>query len=161
MSALPLVRRVFAHLEWADRRTLDALRLAPAPPPRALEIYAHILGAEHNWLARLEKRPPSAAIWPAPTVDDCERLMRDTHAAWESYLASCTEGELGRMVHYANSAGTEFDSRVEDILLHVCLHGSNHRGQVNALLRAAGADPQAGDYIAYVRGAPAATRDPR
>jgi len=158
MSALPMVRRLFAHLEWADRRTLEALRRAEQPPARALEIFAHILGSEHNWLSRLEKRPPSAAIWPTPTVDDCERLMKETHAAWEEFLAACTETELARTVHYANSAGAEFDSRVEDILLHVCLHGANHRGQVNALLRAAGGEPQAGDYIAYVRGAPAATR---
>ena len=153
-----MVRRLFAHLEWADRRTLDALRGAATPPPRALELFAHILGAEHNWLARIEKRPPSAPVWPAPTVDDCERLMKETHAAWEEFLAACTEAELARTVHYANSAGAEFDSRVEDILLHVCLHGANHRGQVNALLRAAGAEPLASDYIAYVRGAPAATR---
>jgi len=158
MSELPMLRRLFAHLEWADRRTLDALRRAGAPPPRALELFAHVLGAEQNWLARIEQRAPNAPIWPAPSLDDCERLMKEAHAGWERFLASCAPSDLERLVHYKNSAGAEFDSRVDDILLHVSLHGANHRGQVNALLRAAGAEPLPGDFIAYVRGAPAATR---
>ena len=158
MSELPMLRRLFAHLEWADRRTLEALRRAEVPPPRAIELLAHVLGSEHNWLSRIEQRPPSAPVWPTPTVDDCERLMHETHADWERFLAACTDADLERMVHYANSAGAEFDSRISDILLHVCLHGANHRGQVSALLRAAGAEPLPGDYIAFVRGAPAATR---
>jgi len=158
MSALPEFKKLFAHLKWADERTLGALRKAGSPPPRAAELFAHVLGAEHTWLARIAGRAPSAPVWPAPTLDECERLMRETHDAWEAYLATLTDGGLAKQVHYANSAGAEFDSRVDDILLHVCLHGQNHRGQINAALRAAGAEPSPVDYIAYVRGAPAATR---
>lgn len=158
MTARSHIERLFAHLEWADARTLEALRGAAAPPARALELLAHVLGAEHNWLSRIQQWKPSAPIWPAPTVDDCAALMRETHAAWDAYLRTIADAELARSVHYTNSAGKEFDSPVEDILLHVCLHGANHRGQVNALLRAGGAEPLPSDYIAYVRGAAAATR---
>ena len=158
MSALPEFKKLFAHLKWADERTLAALRAAGAPPPRSIELFAHVLGAEHNWLSRIAGRAPAAPVWPSPTLDDCERLMRETHDAWDAYLATLTEGALSRLVHYANSAGKEFDSRVDDILLHVCLHGQNHRGQINAALRAAGAEPNAVDFIAFVRGTPAATR---
>jgi uncharacterized damage-inducible protein DinB len=84
--------------------------------------------------------------------------MPKVHTAWERYMAKLTDAELERVVHYANSAGKEFDSRVEDILTHVSLHGQNHRGQINAALRAAGAEPNAVDYIAFARGSPAATR---
>jgi uncharacterized damage-inducible protein DinB len=55
-----------------------------------------------------------------------------------------------------NSAGQAFTSTVEDILLHVCLHGQYHRGQVALLLREAGAAPATTDYIAFARGAPTA-----
>jgi uncharacterized damage-inducible protein DinB len=160
MTELSQVQRLFRHMMWADGRTLDALRAAAEPPPRAMELLAHVFGAEHNWLARIAGRVPTAAIWPAPAVEDCAALMRSTHASWGAYLAGLSETELGRSVHYVNSAGAAFDSLVGDILLHVCLHGANHRGQVNALLRAAGAVPNAGDYIAFIRGAPAATRQP-
>jgi uncharacterized damage-inducible protein DinB len=61
-------------------------------------------------------------------------------------------------VHYRNSAGDEFDNAIEDILVHVAMHGSYHRGQITMLVRDAGAEPQPTDYIAFVRGAAAATR---
>lgn len=160
MNAMPEFQKLFAHLKWADARTLVALRRVGSPPPRAIDLFAHILGATHNWLARIAGRAPAAPVWPSPTVEDCEQLMPNVHAAWDAYLATITDAELARSVHYRNSAGAEFDSRVDDILLHVCLHAQNHRGQINAALRAAGAEPNAVDYIAYIRGVPAATRQP-
>ena len=66
------------------------------------------------------------------------------------------DGALERTVHYRNSAGAEFDSKISDILLHVALHGSYHRGKIAAALRGAGADPAPTDYIGFVRGVPAA-----
>ena len=160
MSALPLHRKMFEHLKWADHRTMIALARTASPPPRAIELFAHVLGAEETWLSRLEGRAAIVPVWPAPTVQDCEGLMPKVHTTWERYFAKLTDAELDRVVHYANSAGKEFDSRVDDILTHVSLHGQNHRGQINAALRAAGAEPNAVDYIAYTRGAPAATRQP-
>jgi uncharacterized damage-inducible protein DinB len=161
MSEIDLFHRLFAHLEWADARTFDALRGAPtAPPPRVLELCAHISGAELNWLARIQGRTPAAPVWPTPTMDDCAKVMRIAHDGWRKYITALTKDELGRMVHYKNSAGAEFDNRVDDILLHVSMHGMNHRGQVNAQLRAAGIEPVSGDYIAFARGVPAATRQP-
>jgi uncharacterized damage-inducible protein DinB len=161
MSEIDLFHRLFAHLEWADARTFDTLRGAPtAPPPRVLELCAHISGAELNWLARIQGRTPAAPVWPTPTMDDCAKVMRIAHDGWRKYITALTKDELGRMVHYKNSAGAEFDNRVDDILLHVSMHGMNHRGQVNAQLRAAGIEPVSGDYIAFARGVPAATRQP-
>jgi uncharacterized damage-inducible protein DinB len=47
---------------------------------------------------------------------------------------------------------------VEDILLHTCLHGAYHRGQIARDLRQAGDPPEPTDYIAFIRGSPAATK---
>jgi len=161
MNGIVVFQKMFAHLEWADRRTLESLQRAGQPPGRAVELFAHILGADLNWLARLQGRAAAAPIWPSPSVDDCTILMGETHAAWHAYIATLTDGELARSVHYRNSAGLEFDSTVEEILLHVCLHATNHRGQLNAQLRAAGFEPNGSDFIAFARGVPAATRTGR
>ena len=160
MSARPEFQKLFAHLKWADHHIMIALARTAAPPPRAIELFAHILGSEETWLSRIEARAAAVPVWPAPTVKDCEGLMPKVHDAWNRYMAKLTDAELERVVHYTNSAGKEFDSRVDDILTHVSLHGQNHRGQINAALRAAGAEPNAVDYIAFARGAPAATRQP-
>jgi uncharacterized damage-inducible protein DinB len=62
------------------------------------------------------------------------------------------------MITYRNSAGEEFTSSLEDILTHVAMHGSYHRGQVAAWMRQSGETPTPTDYIAFARGSPAATR---
>ena len=153
---------MFAHLRWADERTLTALRGAPPPADcaKALEIYGHVLGAEQVWLARLRQAPATVAVWPRLDLDGCARLAQESHAGYSALLAELAPADLSREVPYTNSAGVGFRSTVQDILIHVAMHGSYHRGQVALLLRQAGAEPTATDYIAFVRGAPAATRRP-
>jgi uncharacterized damage-inducible protein DinB len=154
------LRRLFDHLEWADDRVLRSLREAPAIPPRALELFAHILGAEHVWLARLRQIPARAAVWPSLDLDQCAALAHENKEGYAALLDELNADSLGREVPYTNSAGASFRTPAEDILLHVALHGSYHRGQVAILLRQNGAVPQPTDFIAFVRGAPAATRSP-
>lgn len=151
--------RLFAHVRWADTRAREALRNDPgALVERALELYAHVLGAEHVWLARLRQEAPTVAVWPKLSIAEAGRLADQLHAGFDAYLAGLGAGDLDREVTYTNSAGQAFTSRREDILLHVALHGCYHRGQVAMLVRDGGGTPAPTDYIAFVRGAPAATR---
>lgn len=152
-----MLRRLMDHMRWADTRILDALTAANEPPRDALEIYSHVLGAEAVWLARLTGNPPPP-VWPELTLEECARLAARNAEGFVSFLDSVSDDDLQRLVTYRNSAGAEFKSRIDDIVTHVALHGQYHRGQVNARLRRAGAEPRPVDYIAYVRGAPAATR---
>lgn len=156
--SLPLLQKLIAHLRWADALILDALRRTATPPAKALETYAHILGAEHVWLARLHERPAEVAVWPSLRVEDCEALARANAEALAAYVDAQSEESLARAIRYRNSAGAEFESRADDILLHVAMHGQYHRAQVNLLLREANLQPAPVDYIAFVRGAAAATR---
>jgi len=153
------LRRLFEHLRWADAAAVDALRRATPTPAAALEVYAHLVGAEHVWLARLRGEAPSVAVWPALELEECAALARRNADGYAAYLGGLRPEELGRKIPYRNSAGRAFESAIEDILLHVALHGSYHRGQMALLLRRSGAEPAATDYIAFVRGAPAATRE--
>jgi uncharacterized damage-inducible protein DinB len=144
------------HLGWADELVLASLRQSRQPPPRAIEVYAHILGAEHVWMSRLLGRPSRFAVWPALSIDQCAVLAAENLTELRDYVTRLEPHQLRRTVHYTNSAGQEFDSAVEDILLHVALHGAYHRGQVSLLLRTADHEPAPTDFIAYVRGVPAA-----
>jgi uncharacterized damage-inducible protein DinB len=151
------LRMLVDHMAWADERVLESLR-QPGVPQRALDLYAHVLGTEHVWLTRLEQRPRGVPVWPTLTVDECAALAGENRRAFRTYVERLTSDDVRRLVHYRNSAGDEFDSAIEDILLHVAMHGSYHRGQVTLLVRDAGAEPQPTDFIAFVRGAPAATQ---
>ena len=152
--------KLIDHLAWADARALAALRGATAPNAKAREIYAHILGSEHTWIARITGRAPVVAIWPMLGDADVDRAGRENVAELRRIVEQVSAAELARVVSYRNSAGVAYDSTVEDILLHVAMHGAYHRGQVAMLLRQGGSEPSATDYIAFIRGAPAATGTP-
>ncbi|HVD04824.1 MAG TPA: hypothetical protein VNB89_02350, partial [Gemmatimonadaceae bacterium] len=55
------LQKLVDHLVWADARVLEGLRTSPGSDPRTIELYAHVLGAEHVWLARIAGRQPSVA----------------------------------------------------------------------------------------------------
>jgi len=148
--------KLLDHLEWADRRVLESLLAMPHPDARALDLYAHVLGTEHTWLSRILERAPRVKIWPQLSLDAAAELAAENAAALRAVLASNPADQLQRRVAYSNSAGLAFESTVEDILLQVMLHGCYHRGQVAMIVRGAGAEPSPTDYIAFVRGVPAA-----
>lgn len=151
--------RLFRHMWWADEAVREALeRAGDRAPPRAVALYAHVLGAELVWLDRVEGAAPSVAVWPETDLAGCLQLAQRARERYEAFLRSLTEEILPRPVRYTNSAGQSFATPLEDILLHVALHGAYHRGQIALLLRDAGAEPAPTDYIAFVRGVPAARR---
>lgn len=155
---LDKIRQLWEHAAWADRKILDAVRRGEEPAEDVLRELAHVIGTEEVWLSRLEERSPRTAVWPEVTRSELAGLLERTHRDFEAYLDEVSASDLTKPVTYTNSAGIEFSTPVEDILLHVALHGQYHRGKVNLLLRRAGRTPAPADYIAYVRGAPAATR---
>jgi uncharacterized damage-inducible protein DinB len=157
MTALEQLRRLCEHTAWADAELLAVFEANPAAPAAALREYAHVLGAAEVWLARLEGRPATAAIWPTLTLPELEELARRTSAGYVRYLATLTDSDIARGVAYTNSAGLHFVTPIGDILLHVALHGQYHRGKVNLLLSDAALAPAPVDFIAFVRGVPAAT----
>lgn len=145
-------------MAWADQRVLDGLRLGAGSDPAALEYFAHVLGAEHVWLSRVQQRPSAYQVWPPLSLEECAALVKRNQDGYAALLATMREGDGDREIAYRNSAGDAFVSRLEDILLHVALHGAYHRGQVSLMVRRSGGTPVPTDYIAFVRGAPAATR---
>jgi uncharacterized damage-inducible protein DinB len=152
--------KLLDHLEWADARVLESLRAMSHPDQRALDLYAHVVGAEHVWLSRILMQAPREKVWPDLTLERAAALAVENAAGLRALLESCSADELQRRVPYHNSAGVAFESTVEDMLLQVVLHGCYHRGQVALLVRDAGAEPLPTDYIAFVRGSPAAVSLP-
>ncbi len=144
---------------WADEIIRGALKADGYPHAEALELYLHVLGAELIWLDRIQSLPQSVEVWPEGDLETCFALGSNARARYEAYINGLGENELHNQASYVNSAGQSFETEVGDILTHVALHGSYHRGQISSLLRGTGAKPAPSDYIAFVRGVAAATRD--
>ena len=156
MTALDQLRRLWDHAAWADDKLSSALRSNSNPVAEAVREFAHVLATEEVWLARMESRTPRVPIWPALDHAGLEALRADVRAGYDAFLDKLTDDDLSRPVSYVNSAGQHFDTPIGEILLHVALHGQYHRGKVNLLLRQSGEEPAPTDYIAFVRGVPAA-----
>lgn len=141
-----------SHMIWANERIIRRLSDSDQAPAEAKRWMAHILGAERVWLARLHDEDASALpIWPELSLSDCAAVAADNAARFERLLESLDDAGLQRHAVYRNSTGTEFSTSVMDILTQVLMHGSYHRGQINAALRAAGCEPINVDYITYAR----------
>ena len=151
------LQRLVQHLAWADARVLEGLMTDPGSDRAALEYFAHVIAVEHLWLSRIRGVASDVAVWPTLSIDECAALADRNRRELESLIAEMGPQDLARDVAYVNSAGKAFVSRVDDILLHVMLHGAYHRGQVSLIVRRSGGTPVPTDYIAFIRGAPTAT----
>ena len=151
MSSYTPMERMYQHMAWADARTLAMLRTMTDPPPQALDLFAHILAAEHIWLRRIDGVVHLYDVWQPIGLDECKRLAHANHAGFARVLA---EADRLRPVTYQNLAGTTYTTPLEDILIHVSHHGMYHRGQVALLVRASGGTPLPTDYIVFQREAP-------
>lgn len=150
-DVLRRLRRLFAYDLWANRETLRSLKEASAPAPRARRVMAHVVGAERLWLGRLERRRDPAAVWPEMTLEQCESEITDLSRLWPEYLGGLSESSLSQQVSYTNSKGEPWTSAVDDILTHVVLHSSYHRGQIASAVRECGEAPAYTDFIHAVR----------
>jgi uncharacterized damage-inducible protein DinB len=149
--SLALIRRLYDHVWWADDVVLERLRSVSPVPARSMRLLAHVIGAELLWLDRIEGGPVSAAVWPDVDVERCDALLRTSHRRYEAFVAGLDAERLARRIRYTNTAGRTFDSGLEDILVHVAMHGAYHRGQVAQELRRDGHEPVTTDFIAWVR----------
>lgn len=145
------LRRLFAYDDWANREVLASFQRAGTPPDQARKRLAHILGAEYLWYSRITHEPCPLAVWPDLNVAECGEYVARMAEIWRNYLPSLEEQQLGAMVKYKNTKGEPWTNTLQDILLHVAIHGAYHRGQIASDMRTAGYTPAYTDFIHGVR----------
>ena len=151
MNTADHLRRLFAYDEWANREVLRSFQKAGTPPHPALKRLAHILGAAYLWYSRITGEPCPLAVWRDLTLSECEEYTDRVGAIWRKYLSSISEQQLSEPVSYKNSKGEPWTNTIQDILLHVAMHGVYHRGQIAGDMRTAGHTPAYTDFIHGVR----------
>ncbi|MEM1116542.1 MAG: DinB family protein [Bacteroidota bacterium] len=150
MSTCASLRRRFRYHQWATQTLIEAAAQTDASEVR--RPLGHALIADRVWLLRLRSEPTEGtALWPDLEIEGCRALARRNADGYTAALDTLSEADLDATVAYQNSSGRTYATAIRDVLDHVLLHASHHRGQVNAALRAAGADPPWVDFIAWVR----------
>jgi uncharacterized damage-inducible protein DinB len=144
-------------MAWADQQVLAALRDRPAAHAEARPLFAHLVAAEHIWLARLQRQEARHPVWPELTLGECEALAGENAAGYAALLGRLRDADLGVAIRYRNTKGQEFATSILDILTHVVIHGAYHRGQIAKAFGRTGAPAVNTDFITFVRSVGPAT----
>lgn len=133
---------------WANSTVFRSIRQLPESKKRSeiLSLFAHLLTAQLVWVNRIKKEPLPSEIWPSLSIPEIEKLLQDNPPKIRELIS-----KKGEVIHYKNSKGESFTNSVEEILLHLTIHGQHHRAQIATLLRQAGQTPPATDFIFFLR----------
>lgn len=152
MEEIVKYSRLFDYDYWANSGTLASLRTVPSGTEKPSKIFNHVIGAQRTWLARFENPSPlSAQPWPDLSLEECSLAIEDLRQRWKGMLDNLTAEKQAGELAYQTTKGIEYRTPVGDVLMHLVLHSSYHRGQVAAAVREAGGKPAVTDYVVYLR----------
>jgi uncharacterized damage-inducible protein DinB len=152
-------RRWFGYEKDAHAKVVRSLESVPVERRttpefrRAVTLLAHLAAARRVWLCRLGVISEMPAAFFPEDVDHAAAAadLRKIQGHWDAYLARLTDEELNRVFEYKSLDAGRFRNRVEEILAQLFGHSSYHRGQIAMLVRAAGGEPAATDFIYWCR----------
>lgn len=144
-------KKMFDYDRFASHKIVDVI-LTSGLTGKPVGVMAHALAAQQIWVLRCKGLPaPGGPLWPEWPAEELPALIDKNYAEWIEYLDSIEDGNIHDTITYKNLAGVDFSTVLHDIIAHVINHGTHHRGQVGALLKAEGIEIPALDYILYVR----------
>jgi len=150
METVEHLRHLFAYNDWANRRLIVSLKSADSP--RSLEVLTHLLITEKEYYERLYGKDSTGYdFWPKLSLEECGTLAREVAQAYEGLLRRFEEDGLDIRAKYRTSEGIPYENTFRELLTHVLLHSSIHRGNIMLKLREDGFEPPKIDYIIYLR----------
>lgn len=144
------LKKLFSYDRWANSEYLRALT-ANQHGDRPVRLLSHVVAAQMLWMDRIKRRSARAPVWPEWDISECQNNLEHSAQEWKPYVDQLSPDEARTTIAYKNSKGEAWESTVEDILIHVSNHGTYHRAQIAALIRANGTTPPYTDYIEGVR----------
>lgn len=150
MNTVEHLRELFRYNDWANRRVLVALKENDSQ--RSREIFAHLLTTEAEYYARLYGKDSTGFdFWPTLSLEECGKLAKEIAEQYEKLLRRFDEEGLDLYTKYKTSEGVRHENSFRELLTHVLLHSSIHRGNIILKLREEGFEPPKTDYIIYLR----------
>lgn len=142
---------MYDYVCWANDYLLDTIHQSD-DHPELLRLLSHILFSERVWIKRMNgENTADLEIWAAVDYESCKELVAENKQLVEQFMNELTEDKLLQPVSYTTNAGQDFTNTVEEILMHMALHGQYHRGQINMRIREFGFEPVNVDFITFIR----------
>jgi uncharacterized damage-inducible protein DinB len=141
-------QKLFEHEHWANVKVLETFLEAQDITDRTYEIISHMAAAQTIWIGRINGKLADVKVW---SIYEKEALKSVFDANYEALTQIIEKEDFDRVISYTNSLGTHYNSAVGDILTHMALHASYHRGQIILLVKGQVEKLPATDYIFYYR----------
>jgi uncharacterized damage-inducible protein DinB len=134
---------------WADRGLYDVVsqnldRLTGEDASLMLRILDHIHTVDRIFQHHLQGVPHSFRAPRSEEIPEFRALANSAKEAddwYVSYVRDLSESDFGQPVEFVFTSGKPAKMRRGEIILHVCLHGTYHRGNAGALLQLRGITP--------------------
>lgn len=141
-------KQVFEHEHWANLKVLESMIGATEISQQIIEIFSHTIAAQRIWLDRINGNKIELKVWE---VFDTNIMLELLEINYSDILKVINNQDFERLIAYQTSNGRHFTSTINQILSHLALHASYHRGQVVLLLKGKVDTLPTTDYILYVR----------
>ncbi|WP_295648640.1 DinB family protein [uncultured Mucilaginibacter sp.] len=144
-------KQLFEYDRWANQVLLDKFEHQFPQNERIYEVFSHMISAQRIWLDRVMGLPQSTAVWAELLPHEMQTDMVSCNRDWLGFIDDLQETDFNNTVHYTNSAGDTFDTKLVDIMTHVINHGTHHRGGLMVQMKEEGFVLSPLDFIVYVR----------
>jgi uncharacterized damage-inducible protein DinB len=148
-----MIRQPYAQLidvkRWADRGLCEATgrnleRLSREESSLMLRILDHIHTVDRIFQHHLQGAPhgfKAAQSEVLPTFQALADGMREVDDWYAAHVGELSADEFEQAVDFVFTSGKRARMSRGEIILHVCLHGTYHRGNAGAVLQLKGLAP--------------------
>ena len=156
------IRLLYDYTYWAHQKVWNCvLQLDEEQFNRQLNYswgtiqaqLVHTMSAEWIWFNRMKSVSPSSmiAFEDYPTRETIRTRWDEVEREVRAYVDSLTPDDLMSDFDYQTTGGKSYTNKRLHILLHVVNHGTDHRGQILAMIHAMGGETVEQDLIYYLR----------
>ena len=144
--SLTLMRDLYEYHRWANHRLFDvAVALGEDACARELgkqfsvptltRMFAHVYGADLNWLKRWKGSSPSESpFFDIGSMAEVRRQWDPLEAEQKAFVESLTDADLARTIDYKNSQGQAYHVSLGVLLQHVTNHATHHRSEIATMV---------------------------
>lgn len=141
--------QLVGYKRWADRGLYDVVgrnldRLNTEDTAILMRILDHIHVVDRVFQHHLQGVPHGFQVARSADMPDFQALASGTREVddwYASYVDGLTENELDQPVDFVFTSGAPARMRRGEIILHVCMHGTYHRGNAGIVLQKNGIVP--------------------
>ncbi|TOM32295.1 damage-inducible protein DinB, partial [Vibrio parahaemolyticus] len=134
--------KAFQYKKWANNELLDIgeQQFSILPESDAtffVRILNHTTVVDSLFISRIMGEPEKYSgdnIVETPTISELREAMNQNDSWLVQYVGAASKEELKRVVPFKFIDGDTGQMSVEEILLHLLTHGSNHRGMASRVL---------------------------